>query len=499
MGKKTKNAKKTRSKYFKWGLTAFLVIILSVLSIYTVLNISVLGHAIKSFMSMIMPIIDGFIVAYILSPLVDQIEDKIIYPFTRKHNIEINPKREKTIRGISVFTTLLIVFVLLFLFIKSVVPQLIESIQNIINQMPNYLDSLIVIANKILEELDLFQEKNIVSIVEHYYEDIMQFMQLNVMPSVNEWVRKLSSSVFSFIGALWNLLIGFFIAIYLLSSKERFRGQIKKMIYALYERERANMIVSDIRYIDKTFTSFVGGKIVDSIIIGLLCFIIMTCFNIPYTLLISVIIGVTNIIPFFGPFLGAIPSAILILLIDPIKALYFIIIIIVLQQLDGNFIGPMILGNSTGLSGFWVIFAITLFGGIWGIPGMFLGVPIFACIYAWVRRKMRNSLRLKKLTLNTDEYIELDYINKNDIIINKQPVTVNHEVLKKPKSDKKSIDIRKISTGLQNKIKDFMNNVIRKNTKDLTNTNETINTKETINDENIDVIDNTSNINSNKD
>ena len=183
--------------------------------------------------------------------------------------------------------------------------------------------------------------------------------------------------------------------------------------------------------IDKTFTSFIGGKIVDSIIIGLLCFIILTCFNIPYTLLVSVIIGLTNIIPFFGPFIGAIPSALLILLIDPVKALTFVIIILILQQIDGNFIGPMILGNSTGLSGFWVIFSITLFGSIWGVPGMFLGVPTFACIYAWIKRKMIHNLNKKDLSIDTEDYYELDYVNKDRKYILKEKTLSRYNKIKR--------------------------------------------------------------------
>ena len=295
-------------------------------------------------------------VAYLLSPLIDIIEDKVLKPIAKKQNIEIDEKKERLMRTISIFFSLLFVFVLIYLFIRTVVPQLIESIQNIINQMPVYLDSLINIANTIIEKLGLFPEQDIVAIIEKYYEDIMNFLYENIVPSINGWVKSLSSSLFGFLGALWDLVIGFFIAVYLLSGKERFRAQIKKVVYVIFKRDRANQVIEDIRYVDKTFLSFFVGKIIDSIIIGMICFIILTLFNMPYTLLISVIIGVTNVIPFFGPFIGAIPSAFLILLIDPIKALYFVVIVVILQQFDGNVLGPIILGYSTGLSGFWVAF-----------------------------------------------------------------------------------------------------------------------------------------------
>ena len=427
MGKNEKQEKHPvmKSKYFKWGLTAFLVIMASVLSIYLILNMSAMSKSIGNLLHMIMPIVDGFIVAYLLSPLIDIIEDKVLKPIAKKHNVEIDEKKERLMRTISIFFSLLFVFVLIYLFIRTVVPQLIESIQNIINQMPVYLDSLINIANTIIEKLGLFPEQDIVAIIEKYYEDIMNFLYENIVPSINGWVKSLSSSLFGFLGALWDLVIGFFIAVYLLSGKERFRAQLKKVVYVLFKRDRANQVIEDIRYVDKTFLSFFVGKIIDSIIIGMICFIILTLFNMPYTLLISVIIGVTNVIPFFGPFIGAIPSAFLILLIDPIKALYFVVIVVILQQFDGNVLGPIILGNSTGLSGFWVIFSIMLFGGIWGIPGVFLGVPTFACIYAWFRRFMRGSLTDKQLSTDTDDYINLDYIDSNNVIHIK---TVNEKI-----------------------------------------------------------------------
>jgi len=417
MDNKETRSNPKKSQYFKWGLTAFIVIMASLLSVYIIYNSSRFSENISNFFGMIMPIIDGLIVAYLLIPLVDKQEEKIYKPFLKKHNIELTNKRKTLMRGLSVFIALIIVFLLIYLFFKSVVPQLIDSIQNIITQMPTYMDTLIITANKILSSLNLFEENDIVAVVENYYEDIMNFVYENILPILNGWIKSLSSSVFNFLGAIWDLFIGFFIAVYLLFSKEKFRGQSKKLIYSLFERNKANRIISDIRYIDKTFLAFIVGKIVDSIIIGCLCFIIMTICNIPYALLVSVIVGVTNVIPFFGPFIGGIPSALLIFLVNPIQALYFAIIIILLQQFDGNILGPMILGNSTGLSGFWVICSITLFGGIWGVPGMFLGVPTFACIYAGIRRIMRTSLIKKDYPYDTENYIDLKYITDDNEFI----------------------------------------------------------------------------------
>lgn len=421
MRKKNNSILKRKSKYHKWGFTAFAVIMASVLSIYAIINFSVFTGAFSSFIGLLMPIIDGLIVAYLLSPLVDKIEEKILIPLCKKMNIDSSKQRPKTIiRVLSIILCFGIIVLLLFLFFKSVVPQLIDSVKNIIDMMPVYLDSLIEIANKILGNFDAFKGKDIVSIANHYYNDIMEFVNKNIVPSLNEMARNLSSSVFGFVGALFDLLVGFCISVYLLLSKEHFKGQFKKLIYSIFETERANKILSDLRFVDKTFVSFIVGKIIDSMIMGLLCFIVLTLFNMPYTILISVIVGVTNVITFFGPIIGAIPSFLLILIIDPIKAIYFLIIILVLQQIDGNILGPWILGNSTGVSGVWVIFAITFFGGLWGVPGMFLGIPIWGCIYAWIKRQMRRSLEKKKLSIQTADYVNLDYIDKNKELIMKE-------------------------------------------------------------------------------
>lgn len=409
-----------KSTYFKWGLTAFVVIILSVLTLFVIFKAASFKVGIRYILNILMPIIDGLIVAYLLCPLVNIQEKNLFYPFLNKKGINITVKTKKAVRGFSVFFSMLFVFLLIWLFIKSVIPQVVDSIQKIFLQMPTYEDSILKLANNLLNKLDIFEEKDVNELVETYYEDIMNFVTQNIIPSVEDmkiWLSGLYSSIYVVFKALFNLIIGLFIAMYLLISKETFKGQFKKLIYALFKRERANLLLADIRYIDKTFGAFIVGKLVDSLIIGLLCFIITTLFQIPYALLISVIIGVTNIIPFFGPFLGAIPTVILVLLISPIQALYLLIIIIVLQQLDGNVIGPLILGNSTGLSGFWVIFSITLFGAVFGVAGMFLGVPTFACIYAWLRRKMRMELAEKHLTYDTSEYIDLKYVTDENVMV----------------------------------------------------------------------------------
>ena len=207
------------------------------------------------------------------------------------------------------------------------------------------------------------------------------------------------------------------ISVYVLYSKETFAGQAKKLVFAFLETKTANQFIKDIRFVSDTFIGFISGKIIDSIIIGVICFAGTNIMQMPYALLISVIVGVTNVIPFFGPYLGAVPSAILILMVNPLKCVYFIIFILVLQQVDGNFIGPKILGQSTGLSGFWVIFSITIFGGIMGIPGMIIGVPFFAVLYALARRIINRMLKKRGLPSETAKYKNVEYIDDNAVFI----------------------------------------------------------------------------------
>ena len=213
---------------------------------------------------------------------------------------------------------------------------------------------------------------------------------------------------------IFKLIIGIILSVYLLFNKETHGAQAKKVAYSLFSEERANNLINNTRFAHRTFGGFISGKIVDSLIIGILCFIGTTVMQTPYALLISVIVGVTNIIPFFGPYLGAIPSGFIILMINPVKCLWFLIFILILQQIDGNIIGPKILGDSTGLSSFWVIFAITLFGGIFGVVGWFLGVPIFAIIYAAVKTFIDTRLERKKLPSDTLYYIGSDYHSDPD-------------------------------------------------------------------------------------
>ena len=360
--------------------------------------------------NIMLPFIDGLVIAYILNPIMKTIEKKTVEPLMSKvkkikHSNSLN-------RGISIFFTLLIFLFILIGLISLIVPQLISSIQSIISRMPYYLASL----NRLLSDL-LQNNSEIEALFNTYSKRIQDYINSDIIPYIQSFISSLSgtvfSSVFVFFSGTFKFIVGIIICIYLLFKKEVYLGQAKKITYAFFTPERANDLINNARFANKTFGGFLTGKLFDSLIIGIICFICTSIMSIPYAMLISTVVGVTNIIPYFGPFLGAIPSALILLMINPMKALLFVIFIVVLQQIDGNIIGPKILGDSTGLPGIWVIFSITVFGGLFGVFGMVIGVPVFSIIYAAIKTNIESKLKNKNMPTETEFYIKSDYYPDN--------------------------------------------------------------------------------------
>lgn len=414
---------KSNKDYIKWGLTAFFVVLGGFASYYVIFHIDSLSSMIKTLFAILMPIIDGFILAYLLAPIVNATERIVTTPFFAliKKEDKKNPKR-----FLSIIITDVLVLWAIYVFFSIVIPQIAKSIRTILEQFPTYINTFSLWISKLLNDNPEFQ-KSVMEFINQSTTDFTSVINSQVLPQLNSLnnvsemlsqfsgvinvITSVSMSVYSIFKEIWNLVIGFIISFYLLASKELFAAQAKKIVYAFCSVNRANRFISNVRFAHKTFGGFFVGKIMDSIIIGLICFAVTSILGTPFCVLISVIIGVTNIIPFFGPFLGAIPSTILILFIDPLQALYFVIFVIILQQVDGNIIGPKILGSSTGLSSFWVIFSITLFGGIWGIMGMIVGVPIFAILFAFMKSLIETKLSAKNLSPDTKKYLRLLYID----------------------------------------------------------------------------------------
>lgn len=429
-------------KYVYWGVTAFLVIAASLIFYYLLFHMNNVRAGFRTFTKTCMPIIDGLVLAYLMTPLVKHMERDFFIPLCKRLNLNTeSAKTKKRMRLLSALITVIFVFVLLYLLCASIIPQLIVSIQNIALQLPVYATNLQDWIQKLFENNDDLAGI-VTSLINQYSNELEDYLNSKLVPQLNVILTRFSSSIFSsMLGLLvtaWNLLIGLIISVYLLVSKESFAGQSKKIIYAIWEEETANKLISNIRFVNATFGGFINGKLVDSLIIGLICFIGMTLLQLPYPLLISVIVGITNIIPFFGPYLGAIPSIILILMVNPKQALYFAIFVLILQQFDGNFLGPKILGNKTGLSSFWVIFSITLFGGYWGILGMAIGVPVFAVIYAGIKALVNQQLVKRGYSTNTQDYMFLSEIKDNHFIELPPPKQKERKGRKKETESKES-------------------------------------------------------------
>lgn len=405
-------------KYLRIGLTAFIVIAASICFYYLIFHWDRFSAQLNSLFKILSPVLYGIVFAYLMTPLVNGIEKRILIPLFRINKETVSVKQKKYMRFLSVLLTIVIVLLLIYGFFSILIPNIIKSIKSISYQFPYYVQNLTIWSAKFLEDNPDI-EAMVVRFLDTYSEEFLNYLDNSIVPQLETVVKQVSLSLISVLKVLWNFIIGMIISIYVLFSKELFAGQGKKIVFALFSTKTANQVIKDIRFISDTFIGFIGGKIIDSIIIGFICFAGTSILQMPYALLVSVIVGVTNVIPFFGPYLGAIPSAILILMVNPIKCIYFIIFIVILQQIDGNFIGPSILGQSTGLSGFWVIFSITIFGGIMGIPGMIIGVPFFAVLYAMAKRITSRMLLKKGLPPETSKYLDVDYIQEDDVFVAK--------------------------------------------------------------------------------
>ncbi len=414
---KNKNPK-FDNHYFKWGLTFFITFLCCILSIYIVFYHDDFKATIKHINKILSPVYVGFIIAYLYSPLLNALETKVMYPINKKIKFIKEENKMPLARATSIIFIIIFTMLLFYAVIQIAIKQVIPSVISIVSNINNYLDNITNWFDRFLEDNPSLKAF-VMDDLNRFSEDISTWVTDNFKSLSAKIIKSLSQGFLVFVKKIWNFIIGFIISIYVLWSKEHHVGRCKKMIYAAFRRETANAIVEGFRFTHRTFIGFFFGKIVDSIIVGLICFIGCTLMSVPYAILISIIVGVTNIIPFFGPYFGAVPSTILIFAFDPMhpgKALAFVIFILALQQFDGNVLGPRILSTSTGLTGFWIIFSITLFGGLFGVFGMVVGVPVFAVIYAGLKQLGRNRLKQKGYPYRTRDYIDLGSINEDGSI-----------------------------------------------------------------------------------
>ena len=425
-------------KYVQIGVTAFCVIAASLLFYFGIFHTASITKGLKAIYNILTPIVYAAAISYVLWPLIRFMEKSIIYRICEKKNWKPSEKVRHGIRMICVIVTLLLFFFGIYGLLSMLIPELINSITNIIDNLPRYINNIEKWLTNLLKNYPELEENSsmIFSTVTARAET---WLTNDLLPKINLLVASFSTGFMGALVFLKNFLIGAMISIYLLYGKESYVAQGKRLLYCLFSTQTTNNIIRDLQYVDKTFGGFIIGKVLDSLIIGILCYIGTTILNLPYALLVSVIVGVTNVIPFFGPYIGAVPSAVLILLVNPIQCIYFVIFILLLQQFDGNFLGPKILGGSTGLSSFMVIVAILVGGGLFGIFGMFVGVPACAIICTVIRNGIQSRLEKKKMPIDLESYRDIDHLDAKTL----QPIAPSAQ---KPGSDSAFKSYRKIQS-----------------------------------------------------
>lgn len=407
---------KWNKSYLGWGLTAFAVILASTVIIFILVNQQNVAAGIGNFLNSIVPIFYGFIFAYLLCPIVNFFESRVfgrlfagkekpVPAEAEKHGLRIFVKN-KAARVLSILVALLIVLLIIIGIISAIIPQLETTIRILVSNIPSYIATVTDwIASTFTSFPDLGAE--VTDIVNQSFGALREFLSNSFLPQVGDYLGSLTNGIMSVIGIFMNLLLGLIISIYCLYSKELFSAQAKKLLYSTVKIKHANRFIDAVRRIHHSFGSFLTGTLIDSFVVACVTFIITTLFNIPFALLVSVLMGITNIIPYFGPFIGGIPSAFLILMEDPFKCLIFIIIILVIQNLNGNVLSPRILGENIGLPSFWIIFALLAGQGIFGFWGLIIGIPLFAVIYSAGKELIASRLTEKGLPADSNTYTDI--------------------------------------------------------------------------------------------
>ena len=386
------------SKYFRLGLTLLTVVILSALFIVALTNIGIVVTALKKVVSVFSFVIWGIVFAYVMNPILRLVERLLKKLLSRTNMTERG--LNKLSRIVGVLISLLVFIAIIYGLLAMVLPELIESISTTFSpeNLQKYYDQITGWLNKTVQGTPL----------ENWLREH------DPVKALQDWLTK-ELDIFSTIGSvvseahgigkvLFNMIIGLVVAVYLLIDKERYIAQFKKFLVSVFKPRWADKLFEIGRFTNRSFGGFMVGKVIDSLIIGLISYIGMLILRLPYALISSTFVGISNIIPFFGPLIGIVIGGVLILLQNPLQALYFLIFELILQQVDGNIIGPKILGGRMGISGFWVLFSITVFGSVFSFPGMLVGVPVFTVIYTLCSEAINNSLQKKNLTQNTEDY-----------------------------------------------------------------------------------------------
>lgn len=374
------------------AIANFLVLSGAVVFYFIVKNLGNILDGISFFTGMMTPFIYGFVIAYLLKNPMKYIEK--LYGKLIK-----NPNRKKLIRGLSLATTMLLAILLLLGFISIIVPQLADSVTIFVNNLPDYMEN----GNRLLR--DTIQKVHVDSEIIKQVFEVWKVLVSKTSEIVSNMLPYAINGVLAFSGKVVNIVVGIVVAIYFLAGKEKFTAQIKKITIAIFSDKTSNYMIEKSKMINTVFSKYISGQLTDAAVLGMICFISMSIFKMPYALLVSMIVTVTNIIPIIGPFIGAVPSVFIISMVSGPKALGFAVLILVLQQIDGNILVPKIVGDSTGLSGFWVFLAIFIGGGLFGITGVILGVPTMAVSYSIIKEIVEQRLESKNKPIETSSYL----------------------------------------------------------------------------------------------
>ncbi len=376
--------------YLKLGITIFASLSATILFFFLLFRYQEIKAFLGLILSALQPVVVGIALAYLLRPIALWLERLF--------------RRAKVVRFarlFSVLLTIILAFSVLGLGCAFILPQLTDSVGILVKELPGQMETQ-------LERLSAYLESDdeaaaaVMQMIASVETSLLTWVKTNLFSTVST----VANSVLTIGSVLVNMVVSVIVTIYVLLDWERYLAQCKKLFYAVSKNQRVNEAVSDaVCQTNRIFSGFISGKLLDSLIVGIICFIGLRLMQMPYAMLISVIVGVTNIIPMFGPFIGAIPSAFLLLLVSPAKCLAFLVFIVVLQQVDGNIIGPRILGNSTGLSALYVTVSMLLFGKLMGFLGMIIGVPLFATLYYIVKRMAEYSLKKQNMPVETAEYV----------------------------------------------------------------------------------------------
>lgn len=386
--------KPDKKQFFRLGVTLFCSLAAVILFYFLLLRFDAVKAGISVVTTALEPLFMGIVIAYLLCPVAKRIERMC----KRVNGLS------RAARPVSVVATLVLTFVVLGALCALVLPQLVESVVSLAEDLPGLLDQQMARLSEFLES-----DSDAAAMVMQMISSVESFLANWIKTDLFPTVTRLANSVLSIGSAVVNLFMALAVTIYLLLSRERYLGQCRKLFQAVSRNQRFNgFVFESLQQANNIFGGFISGKLLDSLIIGMICYIGMIVLKMPYASLIGVVIGVTNIVPVFGPFIGAIPCAFLLLLVSPEKCLVFVIFIVVLQQIDGNIIGPHILGNSTGISAFYVTVAVMLFGKLMGFMGMVVGVPLMATLYYLVKRLTEYSLKEQGLPVDTLSYAPKD-------------------------------------------------------------------------------------------